>query len=334
MSKQELNEEPANNGKPPVIEFSGINKDYRLKGGYIFKALIDVNFTVEEGEVLTIVGHNGAGKSTLIKIIMGLTKPTSGRIKIFGTDTVQALPKNIKAKIGYIPEIVNFYGNLSGFEIMQFFGNLNNVYNEKLFKELLDGVGILKAANKKVIAYSKGMRQRLAFAVSRIKNPDIYIFDEPTSGMDPSGINEFVSLIKLINDEGKTVIMTSHILPEVEDISSRVCIMLNGRIAALGKIPELLEKLGLATTANLKFKGGFGLEENWFKQIKNSKLILDYGPNDKNLSVDIKFIEENRIKLINEIIGRYADNLVDMNIKKPGLFEIYNHFSIKKVSND
>lgn len=334
MLKQELNRKRTNNGKPPVIEFKGINKDYKLKGGYIFNALKDVNFTVKEGEVLTIVGHNGAGKSTLIKIIMGLTKPTAGGIEIFGTDTVQALPKNIKAKIGYIPEIVNFYGNLSGFEIMQFFGNLNNVYNEKLFKELLDRVGILKAANKKVIAYSKGMRQRLAFAVSRIKNPDIYIFDEPTSGMDPSGINEFVSLVKLIKGEGKTVIMTSHILPEVEDISNRVCIMLNGRIAALGKIPELLEKLGLATAVNLKFKDSFKLESGWFEQIKNSKLIINYAANGKNLSVDIEFIEENRIKLINEIIGKYADNLTDMNIKKPDLFEIYNHFSIKKVPND
>ncbi len=334
MLKQELSKEWANNGKPPVIEFKGINKDYKIKGGYIFKALIDINFSVKEGEVLTIVGHNGAGKSTLIKIIMGITKPTAGGIEIFGTDTAQAIPKNIKAKIGYIPEIVNFYGNLSGFEIMQFFGNLNNVYNEKLFKELLDRVGILKAANKKVIAYSKGMRQRLAFAVSRIKNPDIYLFDEPTSGMDPSGINEFISLIKLINDAGKTVIMTSHILPEVEDISSRVCIMLNGKIAALGKIPELLEKLGLAAAANLKFKDGFRLEESWFEQIKNSRLILDYKVNNKNLSVDIKFLEENRMKLINEIIGRYTDNLADMNIKKPGLFEIYNYFSIKKVSND
>ncbi len=333
MLKQELNKEQANNDKQ-VIRLNNIHKDYKLRGGYLFKALIDINFSVKEGEVLTIVGHNGAGKSTLIKIIMGLTKLTSGGIKIFDMDVSRMLPKNIKARIGYIPEAVSFYGNLSGFEIMRFFGKLNNIYNKKLFEELLYNAGILKSANKKVITYSKGMRQRLAFAVSRIKNPELYIFDEPTSGMDPSGINEFVSLVKLINNEGKTVILTSHILPEVEDISSRICVMLNGRVAALGNIPELAANLGLTSKINLRFKGGVIPEKNWFDMIKTEQLISDYEIGDGNSTMNLKFLEENRIKLINEVFGKYNNDLADMTMQKPGLFEIYNYFSIKKVSND
>ncbi len=332
--KEESNSDKMKDNKLPIMELNDINKEYKLGGGYVFKALADINFSVKEGEVLTILGHNGAGKSTLIKIIMGFTKPTSGSIKIFGTDTSKILPKHVKAKIGYIPEVVHFYGNLSGIETMEFFGKLNNLYNKELFEDLLDKVGIAGAADKKVVSYSKGMKQRLAFAVSRIKDPDIYIFDEPTSGMDPSAVNDFISLVRIINDKGKTIIMTAHILPEIEDISNRICVILNGKITALGEIPELLAGLGLPTTINLKFKNGFKFEEGWFENIKNSELITDYKFNDKILSADIKFIETKRIKLINEIIGKYRDDLADMSIKKPGLFEIFSHFSNKKVSND
>lgn len=318
----------------PVMELNNINKEYRLGGGYVFKALSDINFSVKKGEVLTILGHNGAGKSTLIKIIMGFTRATTGVIKIFNTDTSVVLPKHVKARIGYIPEVVHFYGNLTGMEIMKFFSKLNNINDKKLLEELLDKVGISRAANKKVISYSKGMMQRLAFAVSRIKNPDIYILDEPTSGMDPAAVNDFIALIRLIHDAGKTVIMAAHILPEIEDISSRICIILNGTITALGGIPELSEQLGLSTTMNLSFKNGFKFEESWFEHMKDSMLITDYEFNDKISSADIKFTETNRIKLISEVIGKYNDNLADINIKKPGLFEIFSHFSNKKVLND
>ncbi len=333
-SKQASNENNMNSSELPVMELININKEYRLGGGYVFRALRDINFSVKEGEVLTILGHNGAGKSTLIKIIMGFTRVTTGKIKIFNTDTSRMLPKRVKARIGYIPEVVHFYGNLSGIEIMKFFGKLNNVYNKKFFEELLDKVGISNAANKKVISYSKGMMQRLAFAVSRIKDPDIYILDEPTSGMDPTAVNDFISLIRLIHEGGKTVVMAAHILSEIEDISSRICIILNGSITALGKIPELSEGLGLPTTMNLRLKDGFQFKESWFEHIKDANLIIDYKFRDKLSSAYIKFVEINRIKLINEVVGKYTNDLMDINFEKPGLLEIFSHFSNKKVHND
>ena len=317
-----------------VITAKNIRKDYSLKGGFIFKALRDINLAVDKGEVFTIVGHNGAGKSTLIKIIMGLTNPTDGNISILNTDTTFNLPKNVKAKIGYIPETVNFYGNLTGMETMKFFGKLNNVYNEKFFSGLLESVGILKAAGKKVIAYSKGMRQRLAFAVSQIKNPDIFIFDEPTSGMDPSGINEFVLLVKSLHKEGKTIIMTSHILPEVEDISDRICIMMNGEVTALGGINGLIEKAELTTTINLRFKDRRIPEITPFENMKADSLLIDYTVDEINSEINIGFFEKNRIKLLDKIINGYENVLEDLNIKKPGLFEIYKHFSVKRGAND
>ncbi|MHB8232565.1 MAG: ABC transporter ATP-binding protein [bacterium] len=313
-----------------VITANNIRKDYSLKGGFIFKALRGINLAVKKGEVLTIVGHNGAGKSTLIKIIMGLTNLTGGNLSILDTDTTFNLPKNIKAKIGYIPETVNFYGNLTGMETMKFFGKLNNVYNEKLFDGLLDSVGILKAAGKKVIAYSKGMRQRLAFAVSQIKNPDIFIFDEPTSGMDPSGINEFVLLVKSLHKDGKTIIMTSHILPEVEDISDRICIMVNGEVTALGGINGLIEKAGLTTIINLRFKDRRVPEITPFEDMKTGSVLIDYSIDEINSEINIGFFEKNRIKLLDEIVSKYGNALEDLNIKKPGLFEIYKHFSVKR----
>ncbi|MHB1546922.1 MAG: ABC transporter ATP-binding protein [bacterium] len=317
-----------------VITAKNIQKNYNLKGGFIFKALRGINLTVNKGEVFTIVGHNGAGKSTFIKIIMGLTNPTGGDISILNTDTALNLPKNIKAKIGYIPETVNFYGNLTGMETMKFFGKLNGVYDEKLFAGLLESVGILKAADKKVIAYSKGMRQRLAFAVSQIKNPDIFIFDEPTSGMDPSGINEFVLLVKSLHKEGKTIIMTSHILPEVEDISDRICIMMNGEVTALGGINDLIEKAGLTTFINLRFKDGYVPEITTLEDMKAESLLIDFSKSEINSEINIGFLEKNRIKLLDKIISKYENMLEDLNIKKPGLFEIYKHFSVKRGTND
>ncbi|MHB1660750.1 MAG: ABC transporter ATP-binding protein [bacterium] len=317
-----------------VITANNIRKDYSLKGGFIFKALRSINLTVKKGEVFTIVGHNGAGKSTLIKIIMGLTNPTEGNLFILDADTTFYLPKNIKAKIGYIPEIVNFYGNLTGMETMKFFGKLNNVYNEKLFAGLLDSVGILKASGKKVIAYSKGMRQRLAFAVSQIKNPDIFIFDEPTSGMDPSGINEFVLLVKSLHKDGKTIIMTSHILPEVEDISDRICIMVNGEVTALGGINGLIEKAGLTTSINLRFKDRLVPEITPLEDMKTGSFLINYSIDEINSEINIGFFEKNRIKLLDEIVSKYRNVLEDLNIKKPGLFEIYKHFSVKRGIDD
>ncbi len=338
MSKQDMIMENNLNEDSPeslsVITAKNIRKDYNLKGGFIFKALRDINLTVKKGEVFTIVGHNGAGKSTLIKIIMGLTNPTEGNLYILNTDTTFNLPKNVKAKIGYIPETVNFYGNLTGMETMKFFGKLNNVYNEKLFAELLESVGILKAAGKKVIAYSKGMRQRLAFAVSQIKNPDIFIFDEPTSGMDPSGINEFVLLVKSLHRDGKTIIMTSHILPEVEDISDRICIMMNGEVTALGGINGLIERAGLTSSINLRFKDRRAVEITAFENMKADSLLIDYTVDEINPEINIGFFEKNRIKLLDKIIDKYESELEDLNIKKPGLFEIYKHFSVKRETND
>jgi ABC-2 type transport system ATP-binding protein len=224
-----------------VIEISGLTKKY---GNHI--AVNNLNLSVGEGEIFGLLGPNGAGKSTTILMLLGLTEPDDGKAIVCGLDPTRN-PIQIKRKVGYLPEDVGFYDDFSGLENLTFTARLNNCSKpeaEEKAVSLLKRVGLLNEKDKKVGKYSRGMRQRLGLADVLIKNPEVIILDEPTLGIDPSGVREFLELIvHLSRQEGITVLFSSHNLYQVQQVCDRVGIFVNGKLLAEGDIHSLAKKL-------------------------------------------------------------------------------------------
>lgn len=225
--------------KNNVIEVKNIFKYY----GEVL-AVDGVTLTVHKGETLGLIGHNGAGKSTLFKMMLGLIPPTSGEININGTPVHGGAFRELRRSIGYLPENVVFYNNLTGLETLRFFAELKGCDNDKCLP-LLEKVGLAQAATRRVDGYSKGMRQRLGFAQALLGKPRILFLDEPTTGLDPEGIREFYSILHELNNQGVTVIITSHILSEIQERVQRLAVMKSGKLHALGTVQELREAVDL-----------------------------------------------------------------------------------------
>lgn len=221
----------------PAIQASGLSKHY---GG--LRAVDGVDLAVEKGEIFGLIGHNGAGKSTLFKMMLGLIAPTAGEILIDGTS---AQGKNFRAArrhIGYLPENVVLYDNLSGLETLRFFARLKGAPMAQC-EPTLARVGLSHAGQRPLREYSKGMRQRLGFAQALLGSPQVLFLDEPTNGLDPQAIRDFYVTLRSLRDAGVTIIITSHILAELQERVDRLAIMANGKIQALGSVQALRDQM-------------------------------------------------------------------------------------------
>ena len=224
-----------------IVEAVGLTKEFRdFWNRPKAKAVNDIDFEVREGEVIGLLGPNGSGKSTTVKMLLGLLYPTGGRLTVFGTS-----PRSVEAKqmIGYLPEETYLYKYLTAYETLDFFGSLfglSAAERKNRAEQLLDMVGLSHAANRQVGEFSKGMARRIGLAQAMINDPAFLILDEPTSGLDPIGCREVKDLIQLLKRRGKTVLVTSHLLGDVEDICDRVIILYGGKIRAQGTMDELL----------------------------------------------------------------------------------------------
>jgi ABC-2 type transport system ATP-binding protein len=204
------------------------------------RAVDNVNFEVKRGEVFGLLGPNGSGKSTTVKMLLGLLFPTKGHIEVFGHS-----PRHVatKSRIGYLPEESYLYRYLDSDETLDFFGNLFDLppaERKQRSEQLLDMVGLSKARRRQVGEFSKGMQRRIGLAQALINDPDLVILDEPTAGLDPLGCREVKDLILALARRGKTVILSSHLLSDVEDVCDRVVIYYGGKIQAMGTLKELL----------------------------------------------------------------------------------------------
>ncbi len=224
-----------------VIELIGLTKKYGD-----FTAVDNLSLQIRKGEIFGLLGPNGAGKSTTILTILGLTEPSSGLVKVSGINSTQQ-PVEVKRKVGYLPEDVGFYDNRTGFENLMLTARLNRIpENEAIatVNQLLEKVGLVDAARKKTGTYSRGMRQRLGLADVLLKDPEIIVLDEPTSGIDPAGVREFLDLIvELSREKGLTVLFSSHNLHQVQKVCDRVGIFISGKLLGVGDIPSLSKKL-------------------------------------------------------------------------------------------
>ena len=206
------------------------------------RAVNDVSLEIRRGEVFGLLGPNGSGKSTTIKIMLGLLHPTSGYLRVLGRS-----PQDVKtkARLGYLAEESYLYPYLNAEETLQFFGrlfNLNAQERRERIDQLLEMIGLQQARRRVVGEFSKGMARRIGLAQALINDPDLIILDEPTSGLDPLGCRQVKDLIRALARRGKTVILSSHLLADVEDICDRIAILYNGRVRAMGTMHELLEE--------------------------------------------------------------------------------------------
>ena len=306
--------------RPNVIELNGLTKKYGS-----FTAVDNLNLTIRKGEIFGLLGPNGAGKSTTILMMLGLTEPTSGTVEVCGINSTRQ-PVDVKRKVGYLPEDVGFYDDRTGLENLVYTAQLNGIAldeaKEKALR-LLDRVGLADELTKKTGKYSRGMRQRLGLADVLIKSPEMVILDEPTSGIDPAGIREFMELIlRLSREEDITVLFSSHHLHQVQQVCDRVGLFIKGQLIAVGDIKSLSQQL-------------FGDELVVVKagvQHPNSKLQEAIGAIE---GVNTIQLENNLFHIacsqdvttsIAEVIVKSGSGLNYVHKKEYGLDDIYNRY--------
>lgn len=244
-----------------MIRIENLSKSFPTHMGFRKKeALTDVTFELMENEVLGVVGHNGAGKTTLFKILMGLMRPGRGEVAYSPN-----LGRDPREKIGFLPESPYFYAYLTAEEALHFYGRLFSMDGRERrlrVNDLLERVGIAESAGTPLNKFSKGMLQRFGVAQALLNDPDLIILDEPMSGLDPSGRRDIMAIIRECRDSGKTIIFSSHILGDVEEICDRVVVFDHGRIVDRINRDDMVS----ASTLRVTFKGRDAakkIEEQW-----------------------------------------------------------------------
>ena len=297
-----------------VICFTDVSKHYGDK-----VVLQNVDLHVAQGEYLMVLGHNGAGKTTLIKLVLGLTKPSGGDVRVLGENPAQASAA-LRGHLGYLPENVSLYPNLSGREALNFYASLKG---EPLSAcdHLLERLGLAQVATRYISTYSKGMRQRLGLAQALLGRPRLLFLDEPTSGLDPVLRRDFYDLLDGLKREGVTF-LSSHALSEIESRGDRLVILRQGRIAARGTLDELRQATGLPVRLRL-----------YVQPVSNqaTQLATALGP-----KVAIDKINDNTLYLsctladkmdVVRSIARLDAPIENLDIIPPRLEEIYKYFS-------
>jgi ABC-2 type transport system ATP-binding protein len=219
-----------------VITAHGLTKRYRRA-----TVVDDINFDVAKGEIFGLLGPNGAGKTTTILMMLGLTEVTSGEVRVLGHNPVRE-PLAVKRRVGYLPDSVGFYDYLTAAENLAYTARLMGfptAERERRIMSALERVKLADVANKRVRTFSRGMRQRLGLAEIVMKGAEVAILDEPTSGLDPQATVDFLGLIEQLKHEGVTVLLSSHLLDQVQRVCDRVALFQTGRIVLLGSVPQL-----------------------------------------------------------------------------------------------
>jgi Cu-processing system ATP-binding protein len=294
-----------------ILKLDAVTKSFKE-----VRAVDAVSIQLKEGQSLGLVGPNGSGKSTLLKILLGIMRPTGGRVLVNDEELSEKGWTDFRRRLGYMPERVSFYDNLTGKETLNLFarikgtsvGSIGNIINRLLPEEAL---------RRRVGGYSKGMRQRLNLAQALLNDPDLLILDEPTSGLDPMGTREFYDILDEVKSRKKlTVILSSHSLAEIEDKTDLVAVMINGSLKAIGSLQQLYTGLNLPfwITITLKKKDK-ALEE---LLIREGAADLGY----KNGYLLASIPQEHKMKAISAVM-KERDRFVDLSIREPSLEEVF-----------
>ena len=232
---------PDSTSSPPAVTVENLTKVFKSGlGKQAFVAVRDLSLTVQTGEVYGLIGPNGSGKSTTMKAILGLLSPTVGKTTIFGKSSTEV---ESRRDVGFLPENPYFYKHLSGLETLLFYGRLCSMSGRDLqdkAREMLALTGLEDAADRRVGGFSKGMLQRLGLAQALLHEPRLIILDEPTAGVDPAGSRKIRDLIMGFKESGITVLVTSHLLEQIQEVCDRVGIMAHGRMVREGRLDDLI----------------------------------------------------------------------------------------------
>lgn len=302
-----------------VVETVDLTKRYGN-----FTAVDSLNLSIQEGEVFGFLGPNGAGKTTTILMLLGLTEPTSGIVRVYGYNSTRE-PLRVKQIIGYLPEKVGFYEDLTARQNLRYTARLNGVTETEASKridQLLDQVGLPDAADQKVSKFSRGMKQRLGIADVLVKEPKVVFLDEPTAGIDPRGIDQILSLVAGMAKSKLTVILCSHQLHQVQKVCTRVGIMAKGRLVAEGSV----DRLGREAVAGGRFRVDVQVTEPSAKLIKSLKGIRGVLNVEKSgESLFISCDADLRPQIAKTIVDS-GGSLIEMKIEEYGLEEIYRKY--------
>lgn len=290
----------------PTIELANLSKSF----GPIH-AVRDVSFSLGEGGIVALIGHNGAGKTTLIKLMLGLIRPTAGKVRMLGEDPA-AGSAAVRGRLGYLPENASFNPALTGRETLSFYCALKRTGREQVGR-LLERVGLAAAADRRVRTYSKGMRQRLGLAQALLGQPKVLLLDEPTTGLDPALRRDFYGFLDELRDGGATILLSSHALSELEGRADRVIIVGKGVKIADGTLDELRALARLPTRIRVRVAEG-------------RERRLDGGGNWRPVNghmLEIEAAPEDKVALLRSAVGA---GITDVDVIPPTLDELYAHF--------
>jgi ABC-2 type transport system ATP-binding protein len=308
-----------------VIEVEGLTKRYGRA-----TAVDDISFTVGKGEIFGLLGPNGAGKTTTILMMLGLTDVTAGSVSVLGHNPMRE-PLQVKRRVGYLPDTVGFYDHMTAVDNLRYTAALIGIASADAGKRIaaaLERVGLQDVGQKRVGAFSRGMRQRLGLAEILMKDASIAILDEPTSGLDPHATSELLEMIRSLKQHGVAVMVSSHLLERVQSICDRVALFSAGKIALLGTVPELArEVLGGGYNVEVEAEGE-GLAVR-FSDIGGVRAVDQSGPNRYRLLAETDVRPQAAAAVVNA-----GGALRRLSIAEPSLDAIYNaYFQSQGVRN-
>ncbi|QGA50105.1 ABC transporter ATP-binding protein [Pseudomonas brassicacearum] len=292
-----------------AVDIEGVSQRYGS-----MTVLRDLTLSLGEGEVLGLFGHNGAGKTTVMKLILGLLKASAGQVHVLGCRPAQA---EVRRQLGYLPENVTFYPQLSGRETLRYFARLKGAALRQV-DELLEQVGLADAADRRVKTYSKGMRQRLGLAQAVLGEPRLLLLDEPTVGLDPIATQELYLLIDRLRQRGASIILCSHVLAGVEAHINRAAILANGCLRAIGSLASLREEADLPARIRVS---GLAQREQWLQRWKAAGHIASAMEDN---GVEVMAVNGHKVDLLRQLF--HEDPPQDIDIQQPSLEDLYGYY--------
>jgi ABC-2 type transport system ATP-binding protein len=319
----------------PIIELRGLTKFY----GSV-KAVDDLHLEIGKGEIFGLLGPNGAGKTTTILMMLGLTEPSAGTAFVCGVNATSH-PIDVKRRVGYMPDSVGFYDNMTALENLMYIARLSGIPEREIearSRETLEMVGLADETDKKTSAYSRGMKQRLGLAEVLIRKPEVIILDEPTLGIDPSGVKEFLSFIHHLSRQQKlTVLLSSHHLHQVQQVCDRVGIFVEGKLLVEGNIETLSRNLfgEESFTVIISVREFLYASEDLIKELEQ-QLAAIKRINFSEKSVEFSCTEDVTPEIVRFFVEK-GFNVTGVHKKQFGLDEIYEQYfenNLKKNNSD
>ncbi len=304
-----------------AIETSNLVKVFK-SGKRIIRAIDNVSIKVPKGVIFGLLGPNGAGKTTLLSILIGLTLPTSGSGKVLGYDIIKESIE-IRKRTGVLPENFGFYEHLTPVENLRLIAKLNDIpenETEKRIKEILDLVGLREHTRKRVGEFSRGMKQRLGLASALLKDPELLLLDEPTVGIDPKGVKEFRDLVVKLTREGKTVVISTHLLRELGSLCNFVAIIREGRILIEGSVSDIINRFMKEKGFLYKILFEGELEDSLLQELRSLSGVESISIRDQELIIKCNTDQGEKLY---ETITKYRLQLREFTLVKPTLEEIF-----------